>query len=232
MGERKIRLAGTTSPPFLVATVSFVISAFTFYTSSLQQVDELSVIVGRNGSFSYSGATEQNSPVVISVLAGDGLVFINGGNRPISVLDFKLIVRSSGSEESDNETSNACFFSAPINLLQTAFDPIVVKAGEILTKRLQFKNAEAVADSIVVPEHVMQGKAEALTSCAMIGFATPDSGYKLKFLSLDKAFKTGGLPLGEIMRFLEKERSPLAIVRRSRTTVGWLNKAIDWASPH
>ena len=211
-------------PSVVIASVSFIISLFTFYTSSLQQVDEVSVIFNASGTFTQEKAVD-NYGVVASIKGGD-LLFVNSGTRVVSIINVGFSVMNA--HLADNEIAEGGCPYGVLTTVNPTFTPLIVKAGEIGTAHLKFPSPTGESDVGKIDVSLKLTGDKGLITCGVIGFATPDSGYRIERLAIDRTYPNERIA-DTVSRQSAMMTSPRELIKRSRTTVRWINAVIDWA---
>jgi len=216
----------------VVAAVSFVISIVSFYNSSLRQVDNVSVVLESNGRVSDERWTDsQPGPAVKpQIHSGQDLIFINGGTRPLAVVELTIAVTllNDHVEHGDEDDRITCNGAVEGTFLPTSFEPFVIKAGEIIPKHLQFRVNGAFKDTVRLPDALMPSDTQAIRVCFRFGFATPDGGYEEVVLKRPPFHLTGTQNFWDSTMLDKVGHIPRRIVYRNRTTVQWLNQLLAW----
>jgi hypothetical protein len=111
---------------FVLSTLAIVISITTAYLTTLRTLDELKVVVDRRPVlFLWSDGKSMMTYGVLSVL------FINSGNRPISVLSVSLCY-GEAKEVRGRTTCNGV-------LIDTNFDGVVIDEKKVLLKEISLR---------------------------------------------------------------------------------------------
>jgi hypothetical protein len=143
---------------FTLSTLAFCISAAGFYFSSLQQVDDLRLLLG-GANRAYTQASFKNG--VTQTYLGDA-VFVNAGNRSAVIESLAMIVAWS----QDKNPRKDCRTGQAQGYPETSFSPLVIKPGEAVVRGL---NDTAFPAAILGRMH----NGDMVTTCLRFFVATP-----------------------------------------------------------
>jgi len=206
--------------PYLISTISLVLSLAAFYPTWVQQKDDLRIIPGRTGIIATEGNDQEQIEAFIVV---EGVTLTNLGNRNAVINDVQI------GFQFGEKPSRTCGRPYPDPFTST-FEPIVLKPGEVLYRKLDIKRDGKKLNRVLLD--FPKGTTNYLTStCLEVRFATPDVvGIKtVDVMRFD--INSDAAPLVYMVDHLkarEEAGRPRVIIRRSRTTVPLLNLLIDW----
>jgi hypothetical protein len=198
-----------------ISILAFSVSAFTAYYNVVRQVEDLSVLI------SSVPDIRMVNPNQMSFAGGLSLAFVNLGNRPIAVLNAGVWLRPKGADKS-------CTAGGAETLeFKTAFEPGVVKPGEILLKdatpRYKPNEKQILFDSI--KKKVGKEELVEFQICAEIAFSPPSTAGVTRYVDL------GDYGSAIAQTYMSSERLvdlkvPFSLIHKSNRLFGSLNASL------
>jgi hypothetical protein len=128
--KNKPTAGGLTAKDWITITLSslaLVISASSAYYNILRQQDDLRVVIGEAPGIFYDTNARN-----IAIIGGQGLTFINSGNRAAAIMNVSLVIATPLKDENSPKCSTTSTYE-----LRYLFEPFVMKPGELTVKSLQ-----------------------------------------------------------------------------------------------
>lgn len=154
----------------IVSVVALVVSGFTAFYSLLDERYDLRMLT----SYQVPVVTDGIPPWMHTDYT---MTFINGGNRPVSIVEIAFVAQPTAKKFEELETFNCEVEFLGTNKFQRAypeaFTPITVKAGEIESRTLHF--SAPVEESTA--SNFRNGSNYHLLSCLQISFAWAEGRY-------------------------------------------------------
>jgi len=202
------------------ASLSLVLSLCTIYLSNLRQFDDLRVLIDSDGHRIFLDKDNSNG---FAEWGRWQLTLINAVNRSVALLNVGLSVCSAGREDADCplriETVYGC-----------AFEPLVIKAGEVLLKNVE-RNAAVLWEPRqggwgYVSHFPSAAEGEFIIVGITFSIVTPDNytysqhipvlSTKLEAFSNAEFIQSRGFD-----RKLTSTREPVVILKRTRVALPW-----------
>lgn len=211
-----------------LSVISFVTSVFTGYTTWLQRTDDIRVMLGEAGTILYNDESKRGV-----LFAGD-IALINLGNHNALITSVRI-----GYLTDFSSLPEYCKFAN--SNTATTFVPVVLKPGDVSYSSLKIKVGQTSVDSINIPTKDSDGRSpRKIGGCVMVGYTTYESSSEKSLLvtqlELDHYDNQGangddeaglGPASTEYLRAKKQGRVPRTILKRNRSTISWVNQAID-----
>jgi hypothetical protein len=222
----------------ILSIISFVTSILTAYTTWIQQSDDVRIIWDSVGTIGYNFETDE-----VDLFSGN-ITLMNLGNRNAVIRGISLGYRADPEFIRRMPGYNAnphCFVNGRHS---TNFSPIVLKPGEVSYVFLKLLSEGKEVESFRVPvprkpdgqvlrfKDQKEGDRDRIVeSCATVDFTTVDfNGWKTLIfpgaLDFDSAYPFTAPPKN-VDELFKNRRSPQSIVTRTRTTIPFINYALD-----
>jgi hypothetical protein len=206
--------------PYLISTISLILSLAAFYPTWVQQKDDIRIIPGRTGVIATEGNDKDEIEAFIRV---EGVTLTNLGNRNAIINDVQIGFHFG------EKPRLVCDRPFP-DPFTSSFEPVVLKPGEVLYTKLDIRRDGKKLDRVDL--EFPEGTTNYLTTtCLEIRFATPDIVGTKKVDVMRFDINSGSDPLVHIVDQLKARQEagrPRTIIQRTRTTFSAVNFLLDW----
>jgi len=172
---------------FVIAVVAFVLSLWNFYSTSIRQMDDVSIIISSVPSLRRVDADKMITRKKLSTIA-----LLNSGTRPATILSVDVLFIQS--PRSPEEECSGDHSSLRIRF-ETDFEPLVLKEKETVVKTIKITGyqgpkgyAEQTGDdfTVTIRGEYRKERTVPVAICYAVHLATPSVSSRLQVVPVTK----------------------------------------------
>lgn len=173
-----------------ISSAALFVALFTAYFTLVRRTDNLRILVDTTPDVSVD---RDAKPMKVELAGRDmGIVFMNSGSRPISVLSMQLYVQEFPVKPRETDSANPTCNNGPSDAVwfNTNLDPIIVKEREIVRKTVWVRTGYKADRPMTfpAPSWLKKDGPHYTKLCVSFAIATPSRAFTTEKIELQRTF--------------------------------------------